>query len=176
MKLFPVTARHERIVSGVVIHPQNGRILTAIMGNEQNNQLAGERHIPGGPVLLNETPEVAIRHRLLDTLNVRVKQAHFFLATQRDAPLAAPNGQFTGRRYVTTEWFLVELDIQHGYQPEAIRALSGTILVPNSEKWVDLRDLSDNHSPSGLGPGAFARTPMAELTRIWPEIMAFIQP
>lgn len=172
MSKFPPPAVFEHIVCGIIIHPTNHRILTVRMSANAPNQLAKgqQRHIPGGEVRLNETPEVAIRHRLQEKLGAKVLKAYPFFIMTRSGTLKE-DGQVVagGRRFVITYWFIAEINCPEGSQLEdVLRVHGGYDLAEGSEQWVGFHELIDSDAEHCLGSTAADRTPYVELQQVWP--------
>ncbi len=168
---FPPPVRFERIVCAFIIHPRTRKILTVRMSADAKppSKLSRgrERHLPGGNVKHNQTPEVAIRHHLFDKLNVRVGRIYEFKAMVRDGTLKdeAGNPIPGGRVYVTTYWYIVE-PLEEGLSN--IRVANGCDLVVDSERWVEFHQLIDGNSEDCLGSTAGDRTPYLDLQQVWP--------
>ncbi len=170
MKIFPPPVVFEEIVCAIIIHPVTHEIFTVKMSPKALNQLAEneERHLPGGKVNINETPTVAIFHRMYEKLGLNpIEKAHPFTKFIRDGTLKDESGAVVvgGRRYVTTYWFIIEPSEK---VVANIRISYGSDLVPNSERWVEFHQLIDDSSDNRLGSIARNRTPYLDLQQVWP--------
>ncbi|HSX42064.1 MAG TPA: hypothetical protein VLE93_01815 [Candidatus Saccharimonadales bacterium] len=170
-KDFPPLVRFERIVCAFIIHPRTHRVLTVRMdGNAKPPSKLSkgtERHLPGGNVKHNQTPEVAIRHQLLDKLNITVEKVHEFMTMVRSGTLKDPNGEpvLGGKVFVTTYWYIIEPAEQ---SLANIRVNPGFDLMVESELWSEFHQLIDGDSEHCLGATAGERTPYLDIQPIWP--------